>query len=74
MFPQLRKIYGRRYTGLEGLNCQHLFNHRKRKGIPDWGGGDGLSKGVEVGIRRKIWRTVQLEHRVQERVEIRTET
>ena len=21
----------------------------KRKGIPDWGGGDGLSKGVEVG-------------------------
>ena len=45
----------------------------KRKGIPDWGGGDGLSKGVEVGIRRKIRRTVQLENRVQERVEIRTD-
>lgn len=45
----------------------------KRKGIPDWGGGDGLSKGVEVGLWRKVRRTVQLEHRVQERVEIRTE-
>lgn len=45
----------------------------KRKGIPDWGGGDGLSKGVEGGQWRKVRRTVQLAHRAQERVEIRTE-